>query len=144
MELSSTSIIGGFATPFVACLWGVGLGIVGGARLFVLVRRAIWGPDMSVEVGTMLGLLYGIVPGLAVLYQSIFITRVIGTRSLAGVVMACSMAGLVIGGLFGSNHRHNRGSTQTASGQQKLLEGRSCVSKTAEGGGIHAEKEMNK
>jgi hypothetical protein len=92
-------IVGGFPTLVAPCLWGAGLGIVVGA-LCVLVRRALWGPDISVEVGTLLGLLYGVIPGLAVLYQSIFVNRVIGTWRLAGVVMACSMAGLVIGGLL--------------------------------------------
>jgi hypothetical protein len=92
-------IVGGFTTPLAACLVGAGLGMVGGA-LAVVVRRAVWGRAIGVEVGTLLCLLYGIVPGLAVLYKSIFVTRVIGTWKLAAVVMACSMAGLVIGGLL--------------------------------------------
>jgi hypothetical protein len=90
-------IVGGFATAFEAGLCGAGLGIVGGA-LFVMVRRAFWGPDISVDVGTVLGLLYGIAPGLAVLYQCF--PQVFAIRSLAGVVMACSMGGLVVGGLL--------------------------------------------
>jgi hypothetical protein len=90
-------VVGATASPWAACLWGAGLGGAGGA-LFVLVRRAWWGPDVSVEVGTMLGLLYGIAPGLAVVGQGALTAQVLGAYGLAGAVMVCSMAGLLLGG----------------------------------------------
>jgi hypothetical protein len=92
-------IAGGFITFQAACLWGAGLGIAGGVAL-VLIRRAIWGPDLSAAVGTLLGLLYGIAPGVAVLYQSFFVIRVVSTSPLVGLVMACSMAGLIVGAVL--------------------------------------------
>jgi hypothetical protein len=92
-------IIGDFASQHAACIWGAALGI-GGGVLFVLGRRAWWGPDTSVEIGTVLGLLYGIAPGAAVLYQSIFVNRVVGTWRLAGLVVSGAMAGLLIGGIL--------------------------------------------
>jgi hypothetical protein len=92
-------ITGGLASPLTAGLWGAGLGGAG-AILIALVRRAIWGRESSVGIGTVLGLLYGIVPGLAALYQSVFVGRIVGIASLAGIVMACSMIGLVIGGIL--------------------------------------------
>lgn len=92
-------IAGGFDSPQAAGLWGAGLGTVGGI-LFVLLRRALWGPDVSVEIGTVLGLLYGIAPGAAVLYQSIVVNREVGTWRLAGLVMAGAMAGLLLGGVL--------------------------------------------
>jgi hypothetical protein len=48
----------------------------------------------------VLGLLYGVAPGLAVLVQSIVVTRVVGTWSLATLVMAGSAAGLILGGVL--------------------------------------------
>jgi hypothetical protein len=92
-------IAGGFPSPQAAVLGGAALGMVGG-MVVVLWRRALWGPEVTVEVGTVLGLLYGIAPGLAVLFQSIVVNGTVGVRSLAGLVMASSMAGLLIGGVF--------------------------------------------
>ena len=92
-------IVDAFPSPFHAALWGGALGLLGGA-LLVLVRRAFWGPDISVEIATLLGVLYGVVPGLAVLFLGGPLPGVPGTRAMIGVVMACSMLGLVIGGLL--------------------------------------------
>jgi hypothetical protein len=93
------SIVGAFESPAAAGLWGAGLGGVGGISV-VLLRRAMWGPDIGVEVGTLLGLLYGIAPGLAVLFQSILVNRVVRVWGLAGLVFAGSMAGFIIGGVL--------------------------------------------
>jgi hypothetical protein len=92
-------VVGEPASPWGAGLWGAALGGAGGA-VFVLVRRAFRGPDVSVEVGTLLGLLYGIAPGLAVVGQGVFVAHVLGAYRLAGAVMVCSMAGLLLGGLL--------------------------------------------
>jgi hypothetical protein len=48
----------------------------------------------------VLGLLYGIAPGLAVLFQSVVVNHVVAVKSLGGMVMAGSMAGLIIGGVL--------------------------------------------
>jgi hypothetical protein len=92
-------VVGGFTTPFMACLWGGGLGVVVGV-LFVLVRRALWGPDISVDVGTMLGLLYGVVPGLVIVYKEFLVSHVINLWTLAWVGTVYCMLGLVLGGLL--------------------------------------------
>ncbi len=93
-------IAGESGWSWAACLWGAGLGGAGGA-LVVLVRRAFWGPDVSVEVGTVLGLLYGLAPGLAVVARGVFAVQGrLGAYRLAGAVMVCSMAGLLLGGLL--------------------------------------------
>jgi hypothetical protein len=92
-------IAGAFESPIAAGVWGVGLGTAGGV-LTVLVRRAVWGPEISVEIGTSLGLLYGIAPGLVVLVQSILVNRVVRVWGLAGLVFAGSMAGLILGGVL--------------------------------------------
>ena len=47
-----------------------------------------------------LGLLYGVAPGLAVLFQSLVVNRIVAVRGLAGLVVAGSMAGLVLGGIL--------------------------------------------
>jgi hypothetical protein len=93
------AIVGTFASPQAAGCWGAVLGLAGGV-LVVAVRRAVWGPDISVEIGTVLGLLYGIAPGLAVLFQAMVVNRSIGTWRLTGLVMAGSMAGLILGGVL--------------------------------------------
>jgi len=92
-------IVGAFGSPLAAGVWGTGLGVAGGI-LVVVLRRAIWGPDISVEIGTLLGLIYGIAPGLAVLFQSLIVNRVLRVWGLAGLVFAGSMAGLIIGGVL--------------------------------------------
>jgi hypothetical protein len=92
-------IAGGFDSPRDASLWGAGLGGIGGLFM-VYARRAYWGPDLSAAVASQLGLLYGVAPGAAFLYHCIFVTGVIGTSSLVGIVMGCSMIGLLIGGLL--------------------------------------------
>jgi hypothetical protein len=86
-------------SPLVAGLCGSGLGFAGGI-VFILLRRAVWGPHIGVVIGTVLGPLYGIAPALAVLYQSIVVNRVVGRWSLTGLVMAGPMAGLIFGGLL--------------------------------------------
>jgi hypothetical protein len=90
-------IVGVFNSALAAGLWGVGLGVTGGIFAVVL-RRAVWGPDISVEIGTLLGLLYGIAPGLAVLEKTI--NQAVGIWSIAGLVFAGSMAGVIIGGVL--------------------------------------------
>jgi hypothetical protein len=87
------------ATPHEATLWGGAAGSAAGPVIVVL-GRAVRGPSAITSLGTVLGLLYGIVPGLAVLYQSIFVNRVVGKWNLAGLVMASSMLGLLVGGVL--------------------------------------------
>ena len=82
-----------------AARWGAGLGLVGGVIL-VILRRAIWGPDVSVEVGTVLGLLYGLGPGVAVVAQIVTIGGSLDLWFLGGMMAASSMAGLLIGGIL--------------------------------------------
>jgi hypothetical protein len=92
-------LTGGFASVQIAAFVSAGLSLIGGV-VVVLIRRAIWGPDVSVEVGTVLGMLYGIVPGGALLLASMAAERVFDPWSLAGAIMASSMAGLLVGGVL--------------------------------------------
>jgi hypothetical protein len=87
-------------SPWAACWWGAALGTAGGV-LVVLFRRIVWGPDIGVEVGTLLGLLYGVVPGAAFMVYSLAVRRVASTGWVfVGFIMAPSMGGLLIGGVL--------------------------------------------
>jgi hypothetical protein len=88
--------ISGVASPKETGIWGIALGAAAGT----LLGRTLRGPATGMWLGTTLGLLYGIVPGLTVLYQSIIVNRIIGPWSLTGLFMACPMAGLLIGGVL--------------------------------------------
>jgi hypothetical protein len=93
-------ILIGFQSVWVSCLLGTGLGIIGGIGV-VFWRRIVWGPDVSVEVGTTIGLLYGIAPGVALLFLSLFVHRVVVAGwGFVSLLMAGSMMGLVIGGVL--------------------------------------------
>jgi H+/Cl- antiporter ClcA len=92
-------IVGAFESPQAASEWGAGLGLAGGV-LIVFLRHSIWGPDRNVSIATVLGLLYGVVPGTAILVQSIAVNHAVAVKSLGGMVMAGSMVGLIIGGVL--------------------------------------------
>ena len=90
-------IIGVVGSPFAAVLYGAAFG-GGAAALIVLLRRAIWGPEIGMEIGTMLGLLYGVAPGLLIFAQAGFANRAIGPKAFVGLLMAASMLGFILGG----------------------------------------------
>ncbi len=90
--------VGAFETPYDAFLWRACLGILGGVGV-VFLRRTLWGPDISPEIGTTLGWLYGIAPGLVVFLQGLAVRGAMG-KALVGLVLAGSMAGLLLGGLL--------------------------------------------
>jgi hypothetical protein len=89
-------IVSRFESAWEGCLIGTGLGIVGGI-LVVLWRRIVWGPDISVEVGTAIGLLFGIVPGVALVFVR---QLVVVSWGFVGLLMAGSMMGALIGGVL--------------------------------------------
>lgn len=83
---------------WAAGAWGAGLGS-GGGVVVALVRRIAWGKDTGFEIGTILGVLYGIVPGTVLLFATMLVHRVVYVSwKFVGLVMAASMIGLVIGG----------------------------------------------
>jgi hypothetical protein len=92
-------IAGAFDSWQVAGAWGAALGLAGGI-LIVLLRHGIWGPDKGVNIATVLGLLYGIAPGLAVLVQSAVVGNAAAVKGLIGMAMVGSMVGLIIGGVL--------------------------------------------
>jgi hypothetical protein len=76
------------------------LGSAGGV-LAVLWRRRQLGAEAGVEVGSVLGLLYGALPALAVLFRSFAIHRVvIAGWGFVGLLMGASMGGFVVGGVL--------------------------------------------
>ncbi|MBL8792510.1 MAG: hypothetical protein JNM56_01255 [Planctomycetia bacterium] len=78
--------------------WGAGLGGAGGV-VVAIIRRVFWGRDAGIEIGTILGVLYGIVPGTVLLFATILVHQVVFVSwKFVGLVMAASMIGLVIGG----------------------------------------------
>ena len=46
----------------------------------------------------MLGLLYGVAPGLLIFAQAGFANRAIGPKAFVGLLMAASMLGFILGG----------------------------------------------
>jgi len=80
--------------------WGAGLGSAGGVAV-AFIRRLLWGNEAGIEIGTILGVLYGIVPGTVLLFASVVVHQVAdASKALVGLVMAASMIGLVIGGVL--------------------------------------------
>jgi hypothetical protein len=80
-------------------LWGAILGTGGGIG-YALLARAIWGAAGNNSIGLVLGVWYGLIPGVAKLFEVLFVGRVLFIGGVGLWFMAGGMVGLFAGGIL--------------------------------------------